>query len=78
MDIKREICKILLENGVSEESINDNTLLKDVGINSLSFIKIVVEIESRFDISFSEEKLILEQFSDFLSLSNYVCELIGK
>lgn len=77
MDIKSEICKILMENDVPEKCIDDETLLKDVGLNSLSFIKIVVEIENRFDISFSEEKLILDRFSNFRSLFDYVCTLMN-
>lgn len=76
MDIRNEICKIFVENNVSEEQIDDETLLREVGINSLSFIKIAVEIENRFNVSFPEEKLLLDEFDNFRSLLDYVSELI--
>ena len=78
MDIRNEICKIFVENNVSEEQIDDETLLREVGINSLSFIKIAVEIENRFNVSFPEEKLLLDEFDNFRSLLDYVSELINS
>ena len=45
------------ESPVYENSIND-ICMRDLGINSVNYIKIIVDLESEFDIEFDDDMLI--------------------
>ena len=81
MKIKNQIINILcryLEN-VTEDEIqnNENNLLR-LGINSIVFIKLVVEIEKEFDIEFDDEMLDYTQFNSLGMLCAYVEKCLDK
>ncbi|MNO63755.1 Acyl carrier protein [compost metagenome] len=44
-----------------ENSISADTDLKTVGLNSIDFVKLVVEFESAFDIEIPEDKLLFSE-----------------
>lgn len=44
----------------------------DIGINSITFIKIIIDIENEFNIEFSDEDLDYNKFSNLGSLVLYV------
>jgi len=46
--------------------------LKNIGINSITFIKIIVTIETEFGIEFGDEDLDYNEFPNIQSLVNYV------
>ncbi|WP_339253475.1 phosphopantetheine-binding protein [Paenibacillus sp. FSL P2-0136] len=52
-----------------------NTPLLDQGIDSVGFIKLIVSIESKFNISIPDEDLLFEKFSTAGLILNY---LTGK
>jgi acyl carrier protein len=54
------------------ESIKVDTNLQSVGMDSIAFIKIVIEIENHFDIEFPDEKLLITQAGTIKDL----CEII--
>ncbi len=71
-DIIIEIIKTILE----DESV-DNVLLTDdnlvqLNINSIDFIRLVVELERRFDIEFEDEALDYTKFTSLTLLCDYV------
>ena len=59
---------ILLEIHSSEIS------LEELNIDSITFIKIIVLLESEFDIEFEDEKLLFSAFPTIQSMINYVKE----
>ncbi len=64
-DVAVKIKKIIRENvdiPVSIDSISLNSNLVELGINSLTFMKIVVKIEAEFDLEFEDEDLDLNKF----------------
>ncbi|MDU4144979.1 MAG: acyl carrier protein [Clostridium sp.] len=55
-------------------SINEN--LNNLGIDSLSFISLIVDIEYEFNIVFDDDMLLLEKFRSINDLANYIKILI--
>ncbi len=64
-----QIFRNTLENGIT---IDVNDKLQELGINSLSFIKIVVSIESAFSVEFDDEYLNFEKFNTVNDLITYI------
>lgn len=77
MDIQltKKILEIMEEKtGMKElsENINFELELKDAGINSISFINIVVSIEIEFGFEFGDSDLDYKKYSTLKSLVTYV------
>ncbi|WP_342548305.1 phosphopantetheine-binding protein [Paenibacillus sp. FSL P2-0089] len=51
-----------------------NTPLLDQGIDSVGFIKLIVSMESKFNISIPDEDLLFEKFSTTGLILNYLTE----
>lgn len=67
--------QIIIENidmQVNTESIDSNSILLDLGIDSITFIKIVVAIEVKFGFEFRDEDLDANKFLKFQSIVSYV------
>lgn len=64
--IKRELIELISElfkdKGFDIDIIEYVDLIDDLGMDSITFISIVVEIESQFDIEISDDMLLLENF----------------
>lgn len=72
---ERQIFKIIsgkLVEPIEETDVYSN--LYDIGINSITFIVIVVELESLCEIEFDDEMLALENVNNIKMLIDYVCE----
>lgn len=72
---ERQIFKIIsdkLEEPIEEADVYLS--LYDLGINSITFVLIVVELESTFEIEFDDDMLVLENVNNIKTLINYVCE----
>lgn len=52
--------------------IDCDTKLKSIGIDSISFVEFIVEIEMEFDFEFEEKYLSLEEFTTMKDLLNYI------
>ena len=52
IDIKREVISVLSDMGISERAITEKAnFSKDLGLDSLDFVEMVMEFELRFDLS---------------------------
>lgn len=74
MKYENEIREIVL-GVMNNPELNSATIeddLQNFGMNSILFIKIVVEIENRFNIEFPDEKLLITQAGTIKEL----CEII--
>lgn len=65
----KELIKELLSDGIE---IEDETLLKEAGINSLSYIKLIVSLEDEFDIEFEDSELGKFETSTPATLAKYI------
>ena len=65
-EIKAEVITLVSElfadNGFDVDIIEYLDLIDDVGMDSLTFVSIVVEIETRFDILVPDEMLLMDNF----------------
>lgn len=74
-DIEMRVVKILKENSTKkdiDESKILNNDLNDLGINSLSFIKIVVALEEEFNIQFEDTQINFELFGNVKKLASII------
>lgn len=77
-NIEQVVRKIISENcdskRVNEISLTEN--LQDLGINSFSFVEIIVILERVFGIKFDDESLRFEQYETLQSIISNVEEEI--
>lgn len=69
------ILKIIQENS-SCEAIGPLSKFSEISITSIEFIKIVVEIEVKYNIEFEDEYLVMQRFDTIDDLIKYVNEKI--
>jgi acyl carrier protein len=81
--IKNEIKKIIVEKlelNIKPGEIEDNEILfgGGLGLNSISSITLIVEIENFFKIEISDDDLTLDLFDSVEKLALYVSDKINK
>ena len=72
--IQERAIDVILSN-VSEKitgSISLETEFNSVGLDSITFIKTVVALETEFDFEFDDEKLLITEFPTVRSMIEYV------
>ena len=72
---------ILVYNGSFEleiniEELNEETLIADMGLNSITFIQLIVALENEFDIEFEDEMLDYKKISKIKHLCDYIDQII--
>lgn len=64
--IKQELVSLIFEmfkdNGLDIDAIEFIDLIDDLGMDSITFISIVIEVESHFNIIVPDEMLLIENF----------------
>jgi Phosphopantetheine attachment site. len=68
----REIVINLLE--LENIVIDDEQNLVDIGMDSLIFVKMIVELEIKYDIEVDVEDLVIEKFNTITKISEYILE----
>lgn len=63
-----ELVKKTMILTVDESEISENTELVEIGMDSISFITLIAEIEDYYEIEFPEDKLIIENSSTIAKL----------
>ena len=77
MDDRRikEIIAGHVDNALNVNDIKSGDFLDNIGINSINFIRIVIEIENEFGISFDVDYLGFEVYENIQALLDYVSSL---
>ncbi len=70
------ILKDVVNRTIPENWMERGGMLSELSIDSLEYIKIVVQIENTFDIEFDDEALVLEKFTNVDDICAYINELI--
>ncbi len=74
--IEKDIIHFLESNILSEGiKIYQDSLLRDVGIDSFSIVEIILFIERKYDIVIPDYKLIPDNFKTIQTIANTVKEL---
>jgi amino acid adenylation domain-containing protein len=72
-DIQKRAYNVIVSNLESKFSdVKLDIELSGAGIDSISFIKIVVALEGEFDFEFDDEKLLITEFPIIMSMIEYV------
>lgn len=75
--IKNDILKFITDNLISSDiTLTDETLLKDIGIDSYSIVEIILFIERKYGLVIPDENLIPENFKTVNALSEVVNALL--
>lgn len=77
MNLERDLIKIVKGVVQTEKEIMLESELKSIGINSLMFIKIIVELEKYFDIEFDDEALIGKKYETLGDIYKYLMGMTG-
>lgn len=68
----RKVLKEVFGNPDRIDQLGSEQNLTDLGITSVSFIKIIIVLEEEFDIQFEDEDLKFEQLNTIKSVAAYV------
>jgi acyl carrier protein len=67
----------LTENPQLEHQADDYGQIKEMGMDSVKTINMIVQIEQHFDIMFEDEELIIEYFSTIDVFANSILDKLG-
>lgn len=73
----RRIIKDNLKTKVPVEAIGGDEFLGSFGISSMSFIRIIVEIENEFGLTFNDETLKFEDLNTLNKLVVYIASQVN-
>lgn len=65
----REIIASTLKTNIDIDDYDANSDLRNIGMDSISFVSIVVEIENEFGIEFPNDKLIISESGTIFALN---------
>lgn len=71
--LKELLVEVLDSRGYSADEIECSDFIQDYGLDSITFVTIVVEIEQKFNVKILDEDLLLEKFRSLESII-YVIE----
>lgn len=72
-----EIMSILFQNsGVDTDVLEYVDLIDDLGMDSVDFISLIIELEAEFDIQIPDDWLLIDKFRECSSILSAVEELI--
>jgi len=71
MKVAEDILKVIKEI-IKNDDIYLDQNIKEVGFDSLTFVKFVVQIEELYDIEFDDDMLMMDKFLTIASIVEYV------
>ena len=80
----QEICSVIaqiLEKNIEEVKFDNKCYEKDLtelGMDSIVFIHMIVQIEDQFEIEIPDEYLILNKLNTISKIAEIICQLKGK
>lgn len=82
MTRKESIAKVVIDHIAEEMEIKTSLLhmgttfesLKEEGLNSLFFVKIIIDLEQTLNVSFEDNKLILTLYETIGDLIDYILQ----
>lgn len=74
-DIREIIFNIMTNNKYLDE-LDIDTMLRSVGFTSINFVRLIIEIENKFNIEFPEDKLDMTQSGTIRELCKIISSLV--
>ena len=72
--LEERILKIIKNNLGTNQDLKSDHNIDDLKMDSISFIKIVVNLEGEFDFEFDDEMLLITKFPTIKTMIEYVEE----
>lgn len=76
--IEEGVLSIIETQSKSSNIVAPETTLYDLKVNSIIFIKIIVDLETKFNIEFEDEKLLMSEFPTVKDFIDYIYDAIEK
>ncbi len=80
MKLRDEITSIIMQMGIVQDNancrINGDSELKEYGLDSVSFVQLIVTLESYYNVEFPDEKLSIEVAGTINKLTTIVDEIL--
>lgn len=73
--IKEKVFEIIENNVQIYKELSPNDKIEDLGIDSLTFVKIIVAIENEFGFQFLDEELDKDAFTD---INSFILNVFNK
>lgn len=67
----------IIKDTLEIDQITSDQNLQDAGMDSISFVKIIVALEVEYNIEFADEDLLITRLSTMRAFETRVTELIG-
>lgn len=81
-EIKEKIIGILTslfsDSGVDTDILEYVDLIDDLGMDSINFVSLIIELEATFDVQIPDEWLLMEKFRTFSQIYSAVYVLINE
>lgn len=82
IEIKEKIIEIISnlfsESGVDKDVLEYVDLIDDLGMDSVNFISLIIEIETSFEIQIPDEWLLMEKFQTYTLIYEAVDALLKE
>ena len=82
IEIKNRIITILsrlfAESGVDTDILEYVDLVDDLGMDSINFISLIIELEAEFDVQIPDEWLLMEKFQTYTQIYTAVEALLKE
>lgn len=59
--------------GVNDKDLTCDTKVESIGISSIDYVKILIMLETEFDIEFDDDDLVLDENTCISDLANKIC-----
>lgn len=77
--LKEEIFNIIKNNaGIKVDIIKPETTFDYLAIDSISFVKVMIDCEMKFDLQLEDIVILESEFPDVMSFINYVTEIYNN
>lgn len=74
----RKCLKSHVSTTVDFDALELSESLEEAGVNSIDFIKVIADIEMKFEISFSDDEVDLSQYNTLESFVQFVNSKVNK
>jgi len=63
--------------GESDKELTGDTKVESIGVSSIDYVKILIMLETEFDIEFDDDDLVLDESTCISDLASKVCAKIN-
>ena len=70
--------KLFSDEGIDKNMLEDVDLIEDLGMDSILFVSLLIELETEFGIRIPDEWMTLNKFQNYYQISNVVETLLNE